>query len=124
MKIIKWVIIALILFSLGFAAIDYYSFLFARRVIGVVVDVQKIEMSNAIVNRPSGDMPFLHSFAVAVKENSGEIVTASAEDRQWAVVKTGQCVEAKYYPYPPWNFEKSGTYFGARLLKLADCPIK
>lgn len=124
MKIIKWAFIALILFSLGFAAIEYYSFLFARRVIGVVVDVQKIEMSNAIVNRPSGDMPFLHSFAVAVKENSGEIVTASAEDRQWAVVKTGQCVEAKYYPYPPWNFEKSGTYFGARLLKLADCPIK
>lgn len=107
--------------ALGVGLVNYYSFLFARKVVGVVIDVKKIDLTSAILTRPSGDIPYLHSFAVAVRETSGEIVTASAEDRQWAVVKPGQCVEAKYYPYPPWDFEKSGTYFGARLIKLYEC---
>jgi len=126
MKVIKWLLAILVIFILSFGFIEYYSFLFARTVKGVVIDVQKIEMEGAILSRPSrldsgGDMPFMHSFAIAVKESSGEIVTSSSEDRQWAVVKTGQCVEAKYFPYPPWNLNKSGTYYGARLLKLSDC---
>lgn len=126
MKIIlKWVLVLAAVFTLSISFVLYYSFIFSRKVKGVVVDVQKVEMSNAIVSRigrnESGDLPYLHSFAIAVKEDSGEIVTASSEDRQWAVVKAGQCVEAKYFPYPPWNLEKSGTYYGARLTKLEDC---
>lgn len=122
MKALKWIIIAVLVVTLGFLFCDYYSFIFARRVVGVVTDVQHIEFNSAIVSRASADLPFLHSFAVAIKETEGEIVTASADDRQWAVVKVGQCVEAKYFPYPPWNLEKAGTYYGARLLKLSECP--
>ncbi len=121
MKFFKWFLSVVFLIGLGFGFVEYYSFIFARRVVGEVVDVQKIELTAAIVTRPQGDVPFMHSFAIAVKESTGEIVTASSEDRQWAVVKAGQCIEARYFPYPPWNLQKSGTYFGARLLKLAEC---
>jgi hypothetical protein len=123
-KAVKWIVGLLILAAMGFGFTEYYSFIFARRVAGVIVDVQKVEMNTAIVTRTAGDASYLHSFAIAVKEPSGEIVTASTEDRQWAVVKAGQCVEAKYFPYPPWDLKKAGTYFGARLLKLSECAAK
>lgn len=126
MKILKGVVVVSIIFILCFGLIQYYSYIFSRTINGVVVDVQKIEMEGAVLSRLSsrstgGDMAFMHSFAIAIKESTGEIVTSSSEDRQWAVVKAGHCVEAKYYPYPPWSLSKSGTYFGARLLKLSEC---
>jgi hypothetical protein len=123
-KFVKWTIGTIIVISLGSLFVNYYSFIFARRVVGVVTDVQQIEIGSAIVSRPATDLPFLHSFAVAIKEATGEIVTSSANDRQWAVVKVGQCVEAKFFPYAPWDLEKAGTYYGARLLKLSDCSAK
>ena len=63
----------------------------------------------------------MFSFAVAIKDSHGEIVTASSEDRQWSVVEKGQCAEALYFPYPPWALDKAGTYYGARLTRLYDC---
>lgn len=64
------------------------------------------------------------SFAIAIRDLKGDIVTASSEDRQWAVVDKGQCVQARYFPYPPWELDKAGTYNGARLIKIYDCPNK
>lgn len=63
---------------------------------------------------------------MAIKdETSGEIFTASSEDRQWAAVQgEGLCAEAKFFPYPPWQLDKAGTYHGARLLKLWNCSEK
>nr|HRO68422.1 hypothetical protein [Pseudobdellovibrionaceae bacterium] len=52
---------------------------------------------------------------------TGEIVTGPTEDRQWAVAKPGQCAEAEFFPYPPWEFPKWGTYYNVRLLMLRDC---
>ncbi|MCB9027485.1 MAG: hypothetical protein H6625_14295, partial [Bdellovibrionaceae bacterium] len=66
----------------------------------------------------------LFSFAIAIRNVNGDIVTASTEDRQWAVAKVGQCVQAKVFPYPPWDLEKAGTFFGARLKNLSDCNPK
>lgn len=119
------VIAALLIGSLIF--INFYSYLFSRRVVGVVQKVERIQMNVALMQTQPGQglNPQLHSFAVAIKEtSSGEIVTASAEDRQWAVVEAGKCAEAVFYPYPPWQLEKAGTYFGARLEKLSDCPTQ
>lgn len=106
----------------GVLGISYYSFIFARNVEGVVVGVERVTEGTTIVGTGAA-IPTnqLYSFAVAIREKSGEIVTASSEDRQWAVVEKGKCARAKFFPYPPWNFEKSGTYFGARLLHLMDC---
>lgn len=101
---------------------NYWPYIFSRKVQGVVADVQRIYTPVALIG--GGSAPptkELFSFAIAIKEESGEIVTASSEDRQWAVVKNGLCAEARFYPYPPWDFDKSGTYFNARLVRLNTC---
>lgn len=66
--------------------------------------------------------PQLFSFAIAIRTDDGEIVTASTEDRQWAAALQGRCVTAQYYPYPPWKLAKGGTYFNARLDRQYECP--
>lgn len=116
------ILIAVVLLGAMFV-INYYSFLFSRRVKGVIERVEKVQLNVALMQTTAGEAlnPQLYSFAVAIKEATGEIVTASAEDRQWAVVQEGQCAEAVFYPYPPWRLDKANTYFGARLEKLSDC---
>lgn len=112
-----------ILLSAIILVVNYYGFIFSRKVIGVVERVEKVQINVALMQTNSNEAlnPQLYSFAVAIKEASGEIVTASAEDRQWAVVQAGQCAEAVFYPYPPWRLDKAGTFHGARLEKLTDC---
>ncbi|MEZ0391828.1 MAG: hypothetical protein ACAH59_06415 [Pseudobdellovibrionaceae bacterium] len=111
-----------IVFS-GYLFVNYYPYIFSRKVKGVIVKVERVDMNMTMLQtgRASEINPKVFSFAVAIKEDSGEIVTASAEDRQWAVAQSGQCAEAVYYPYPPWQLDKANTYFGARLEKLSEC---
>ena len=107
----------------GYAIFRFYPYIFAKTVNGHVLNIERVTAPDAII--ASGrDVPAeqLFSIAVSIKDGSGEIHTASSEDRQWAVVQKGQCVEAKLLVYPPWELEKAGTYFGARLLRLFDCP--
>ena len=125
---LKYLLIVGILILAGSIFVNNYSIIFSRRVVGQIVDVKQIDTNIALM-QVAGEQnkvnPQLYSsYAVAIKEKSGEIVTASAEDRQWAVAKPGNCAEAVYYPYPPWKFEKANTYFGARLEKLMDCPAQ
>jgi hypothetical protein len=131
-KLIIWLlIIGTLLVVLGavyttlFANINFYSVVFQRKVIGIVDNVQRVQLNVSLIQNSGPKSPMsgeMFSFSVAIKEPTGEIVTASSEDRQWAVVKPGQCAEAIYYPYPPWDLDKSGTYFKARLIKLSECP--
>jgi len=115
----------LVLFAGIFTCVKYYSYVFARSVVGKVVDVENVLQPTTIIQGGGADgnkLPNqIFSFAIGIQDEKGEIVTASSEDRQWAVVKKGQCAEAKFFPYPPWALSKAGTYFGARLLKLSDC---
>jgi uncharacterized radical SAM superfamily Fe-S cluster-containing enzyme len=118
------VIFVILLVAAGVSCVAFYSYVFARNVEGEVVDVQRVTQPTAIINTSENSaMPAaqLYSFAVAIKDKSGEIVTASTEDRQWAVVQKGQCAKATFFPYPPWKLDKAGTYFGARLLHLREC---
>lgn len=124
MKSILRTIVALIIFALaGFIFVTYYPFIFSRKVHGVIESIQRIDMNVSLLQQAGQDLnPQLFSFAVAIKdEKTGEIVTASAEDRQWAVAQKGQCAIAVFYPYPPWNVMKAGTYYNARLDHLSDC---
>lgn len=123
---IIFVVVIILAVSSGVGAFfaNYYSILFSRRVVGVIQNVERINLDVALMQTAGANEkinPAFYSFAVAIKEKTGEIVTASAEDRQWAVAQPGQCAEAVYYPYPPWKFDKANTYFGARLEKLTDC---
>lgn len=125
--VIKIIVVLMILGGSGFLTIRYWSFLFAKTVEGVVTNVQRAGPSTAILdtdnlsNRRSNNKD-LFSFAVGIVDKEGNIHTASTEDRQWAVVKPGQCAKAKLFPYPPWELGKGGTFFNARLLQLRDCP--
>jgi hypothetical protein len=112
------IFLSLILISAG--VIQYYSYVFARHVNGEIVGIDRVTSPSAIIGRGIPDSQ-IFSFAVAIQIADGEIITASTEDRQWAVAEKGQCAEAKFFPYPPWQLDKSGTYFGARLLKLHSC---
>jgi hypothetical protein len=113
--IIIFVFLSFIIYSL----VSYWPYIFSKKVEGNVVKVEKLMDPIAVMTggEPSNKV---FSFAVAIRnESTGEIFTASTEDRQWAAVQgEGLCAEAKFFPYPPWKLDKSGTYFGARLIKL------
>lgn len=99
----------------------YYPYVHQRHVVGTVKGVEQIFETAAIVSTGGDPSTKIYSFAIAVQDKkTTEIVTGSTEDRQWAVVKEGQCVEAVFFPYPPWNLQKSGTYYNVRLKKLFD----
>lgn len=116
-----FVIVAAILVAIGilFFVVENYSFIFSRDVVGQVLEVERVTEPAFI----GGGVPTaqVFSYAVAIQDKTGEIFTSSSEDRQWAVARKGMCVEAKFYPYPPWNFEKANTYFNARLVRLKEC---
>lgn len=106
-----------------YVLISFYPYLFSRKIEGVIMAVERVMPPLAIMTAP-GQVPAaqVFSFAVGVKDHkTGEIVTGSTEDRQWAVAREGQCVEAEFFPYPPWDFPKWGTYYNVRLLKLREC---
>ncbi len=121
-KYLFYLVGLLLLVGIGYTAVRYYSYVFARDVKGQVIGIDRVTQPDTVIGGRTLPAAQLYSFAIAIKNDKGEIITASSEDRQWAVVEKGQCVEAKYFPYPPWQFDKGGTYFGARLLKLYDCP--
>ncbi|MBI2711999.1 MAG: hypothetical protein HYX41_03905 [Bdellovibrio sp.] len=120
---VAWLFGFLILVTIAAFTLHYYSYVFSRKVSGEVIGIDRVIQPSTIIGVTS-QVPAsqIFSFALAIKEAGGEIVTASSEDRQWAVVEKGQCAEARFFPYPFWELEKSGTYFGARLLKIYDCP--
>ena len=120
----KWLMsvsIFVILVGLGVGYILFYPYIHARVVIGQVSGVKQLFEHSAIIAGSSEPTSKIYSFAVGVKDmTSQEIVTGSSEDRQWGVAKEGQCVEAKFFPYPPWNLDKAKTYYNVRIQKLYD----
>ncbi len=107
----------------GFVMVKYYSFIFAKHVEGQVFEIRRVNQPNLVVGNASYVNPgIMHSYAVAIRTLKGEIITASGEDRKWEVVQKGICVSATFYPYPPWDFEKSGTFARARLNEMRECP--
>ncbi len=121
-KFVRFFIFIVISAALCFVYVEYYHYIFSRKITGEVVEVERVTDPTAIIGRVTTAQIF--SFAVAIKEKTGDIMTASSEDRQWALVRRGMCVDAVYYPYPPWNLDKAGTYYNARLVRLMECPTK
>jgi hypothetical protein len=130
-SILRTTLVLFVLLGSGFILIKYWSFIFAREVQGRIYNIDKLNTPLAIMggggmaptrNALELQNQAMFSYAIAIREANGEIVTASSEDRQWAVAQVNQCVEAKYYVYPPWDLQSAGTYFNARLIRLFDCP--
>lgn len=122
-KFTKFVLVLVVL-GLGFwGVLANYSVIFSKTIVGEITGVERVELPVALMSRAQDDVTGkMFSFAVGIKDpKTGEIHTASSEDRQWAVAQVGKCAEAIFLPYPPWNFSKKGTYFGARLIRLFEC---
>lgn len=122
-KLVFLVSFVLITVVLLYVVVRFYPYVFSRTIVGKVEAVERVQPGVTVNMNPGAvPNPGVFSFAIAVRTEDGTIFTASAEDRQWAVVQKGQCVEARLYRYPPWNLDKSGTWFNARLDRLFDCP--
>lgn len=93
----------------AYVVIYYYPYVFSKTVTGKIFN---IEIAKDIPTNP---------YVIALRSDTSEIYTASSSDRQWSVVRQGQCAEARFFPAPPWRIEKAGTYIDVRLLKLWDC---
>jgi hypothetical protein len=124
-RYLKFLLIVIVVCLLGYFFIAYYSFIFSRKVVGKIEKVEKVQLNVALMTSSGTAAQKLnnemYSFAVAIRQADGEIVTSSATDRQWAVAQPGQCAVAIYYPFPPWQLYKTSTYYGAKLEKLYDC---
>lgn len=122
-KFTKFVLVLFVIVGLLWLIMANYSVIFSKTVIGEVTGVERVEIPVAFVTRADNDITSkVFSFAIGIKDQkTAEIYTASSEDRQWAVVQKGQCAEAVFLPYPPWDFTKKGTFFGARLIRLFEC---
>lgn len=125
-KFTRWFVALVIVIAGTFIVVKFYPYLFAKTIVGEVVKVERVNKPDTIVSAGGGEITKeqLFSFAVAIKDSAGAIHTASSEDRQWAVVEAGKCAEAKFFPYAPWQLDRAGTFYGARLLTYSDCPVK
>lgn len=120
LRAVRLLLFAIVCVAVLWFVVTNYSFVFSKKVKGQVVNVERVVEPTAILGRglPAEQV---YSYSVMIRAEDGTIYTSSSEDRQWAVVKKGYCVEARFYPYPPWDFEKGYTYHNARLLKVLDC---
>jgi hypothetical protein len=101
--------------------VSYYSYVFSKRVHGTIEKVERVSQPALVATGAAVPVEQLFSYAVAIKDEKGEIHTASSEDRQWSVAQPGQCAEAMFMRYPFWELDKAGTFFGSRLVRLYDC---
>lgn len=118
---LRWIFAAAILGGGGSFVVLNYSWVFAKRVKGRIIDVERVTSANAILSPRVTDQQ-LHSYAILIQGDDGKPYTASSEDRKWQVAKKGYCVDTLLYRYPPWEFDKANTFFNARLDELSVCP--
>ena len=121
--VIRYFLIFGFLMGVGVFLVKYYPWVFSKRVKGEIMDVQRVTNPTAIISGKVTDAQ-IHSYSVLIKAEDGKLYTASSEDRQWQVASKGYCVEALLYRYPPWDLEKAGTFFNARIMELKECPGK
>lgn len=103
------VVFVLLIFGTGFLVYFKYPLLFSETVEGRVIGVSRV----------SGEAE--DHFVVAIRIRTGRIYSAKASDARWALVNPGQCAEARFFPFPPWNLENRGSYEKAMLLNPKDC---
>lgn len=117
---LKMLVVFLFLIGVLAFVVFNYSWLFSKTVRGQILDLERISTPSA-PNVPGTET---QSYAILLQDKDGFMYTFSAEDRQWQVAKKGYCVMATLYRYPPWNLEKSGTFYNAQLKQIYKCPNK
>jgi hypothetical protein len=118
---IKILVFVLLLVGVAALVAMNYSWVFSKRVVGQVVDVQRVTDPTAVFGSRATEQQ-MYSYSVLLQGDDGVLYTASSEDRQWQVVKKGYCIEALLYRYPPWELDRAGTFYNARVKKVTVCP--
>lgn len=118
---IKGFIFLSLLVAAGYFVVSNYSWVFATTLEGQILAVEKVgQVQVAIIDNKNVGSLFSYAVKLLIKREDGseEIITGSSEDRQWSVAQIGECVKARFQPYPPWNLEKAGTFFNVRLMSF------
>lgn len=118
---LKLLLIVLVVAGAVVFVVTNWSFVFSKRITGKVVDVERVTDPSAVLGGRVTEAQ-MYSYSILIQGDDGHLYTSSSEDRQWQVVKKGYCVETVLYRYPPWELEKSGTFFNARLKDVRVCP--
>jgi hypothetical protein len=118
---VRYIFVAAVIVGAGAFVVTNYSWVFAKRVKGRIINVERVTDPSAIISARATDEQ-MHSYAILIQGDEGKLYTASSEDRKWQVAKKGYCVDTLLYRYPPWNFNKANTFFNARLDELSLCP--
>lgn len=121
---IKILVSLLVIVLAGLALTFGYPYLFAREIVGTLESVETALPGGTIVTNSS---TAAFSAGVMVRDQDGNYVTFSTEDRQWATLRDrkGLCVRAKIFPYGWWNLARAGTWYNGRLLDVRDtCPAQ
>ena len=84
---------------------------------GTVVECASLTPQMIVNNTRSVATNPVYSFAVNIQGEEGQILSFSSEDRQFAACNKGDVIRVLVFKYPPWNLDKSGTYYGGRLLQ-------
>ncbi len=111
----------LVIVLAGAFIFNYYSWIFAKTVTGKIVSVERVTNPSAIVGGSRLTPEQMFSFSILIEGDDGKLYTSTSEDRQWQVAAKGYCVKALLYRYPPWDLDKAGTFFNARLKELSRC---
>lgn len=120
-KFFRYLFLLLLFIGAGVLVVTNYSWIFAKRVKGKIVNVERVMDPSAILgSRLTPEQ--MHSYAILIEGQDGRMYAASSEDRKWQIVKKGYCVDALLYRYPPWDLDKANTFFNARLDDLSLCP--
>jgi hypothetical protein len=92
--------------------------LFRKNCLGKVTGISNLNGQVPTVLGKGGNVFSSAAFSFAVEMDIGnEIINFSSEDRQFATIEKGDSLSVAIFKYPPWEFDKAGTYHGGRLLK-------
>ncbi len=119
---LKLLIVFVIFMAFGAIVVVYYPWLFGKNVKGEIIEVERVTMPSTVIG--SVNKFQMHSYAVLIQDDKGEMFTSSSEDRRWEVAKKGMCVVSLFYRHPPWRLQSAGTFYNARVQKIFRCPGK
>lgn len=118
---VKYLILAALIVGAGAFTISNYSWVFAKRVHGRILNVERVTDPNAIISARVTEAQ-MHTYAILIQGDDGKLYTANSANSRWEVAKTGYCVDALLYREPFWKTKSANTFADARLDELSLCP--
>ncbi len=116
---LKLTIFLITFVALGAVLVIYYPWIFGKTVQGEIIEVERVTMPSAVIGQVTKFQ--MHSYAVLIQDQSGEMYTSSSEDRRWEVAKKGMCVISLFYRHPPWRLSSAGAFYNARVQRIFRC---